>query len=157
MEGKTLCRVIIMNEADIRKYAALMKELELTGLELTEGDKIVRLERNISANVIYSDDNTKKSLDNNAHNCGKSNEGGTMSYMSIKSPMVGVFYAAPAENAEPYVKVGSHVKKGQTLCIVEAMKLMNEITAEADGVISQVCVSDGQMIEYGTELFKIEC
>ena len=65
MEGKTLCRVIIMNEADIRKYAALMKELELTGLELTEGDKIVRLERNISANVIYSDDNTKKSLDNN--------------------------------------------------------------------------------------------
>lgn len=59
MEGKTLCRVIIMNEADIRKYAALMKELELTGLELTEGDKIVRLERNISANVIYSDDNTK--------------------------------------------------------------------------------------------------
>ena len=136
MEGKTLCRVIIMNEADIRKYAALMKELELTGLELTEGDKIVRLERNISA---------------------KSNEGGTMPYMSIKSPMVGVFYAAPAENAEPYVKVGSHVKKGQTLCIVEAMKLMNEITAEADGVISQVCVSDGQMIEYGTELFKIEC
>ena len=146
-----------MNEADIRKYAALMKELELTGLELTEGDKIVRLERNISANVIYSDDNTKKSLDNNAHNSGKNNEGGTMPYMSIKSPMVGVFYAAPAENAEPYVKVGSHVKKGQTLCIVEAMKLMYEITAEADGVISQVCVSDGQMIEYGTELFKIEC
>lgn len=157
MEGKTLCRVIIMNEADIRKYAALMKELELTGLELTEGDKIVRLERNISANVIYSDDNTKKSLDNNAHNSGKGNEGGTMPYMSIKSPMVGVFYAAPAENAEPYVKVGSHVKKGQTLCIVEAMKLMNEIIAEADGVISQVCVSDGQMIEYGPELFKIEC
>lgn len=146
-----------MNEADIRKYAALMKELELTGLELTEGDKIVRLERNISANVIYSDDNAKKSLDNNAHNSGKNNEGGTMPYMSIKSPMVGVFYAAPAENAEPYVKVGSHVKKGQTLCIVEAMKLMNEITAEVDGVISQVCVSDGQMIEYGTELFKIEC
>ena len=138
-----------MNEADIRKYAALMKELELTGLELTEGDKIVRLERNISANVIYSDDNIKKSLDNNAHNSGKNNEGGTMPYMSIKSPMVGVFYAAPAENAEPYVKVGSQVKKGQ--------KLMNEITAEADGVISQVCVSDGQMIEYGTELFKIEC
>ena len=146
-----------MNEADIRKYAALMKELELTGLELTEGDKIVRLERNISANVIYSDDNTKKPLDNSAHDSGKNNEGGTMPYMSIKSPMVGVFYAAPAENAEPYVKVGSHVKKGQTLCIVEAMKLMHEITAVADGVISPVCVSDGQMIEYGTELFKIEC
>ena len=146
-----------MNEADIRKYAALMKELELTGLELTEGDKIVRLERNISANVIYSDDNTKKSLNNNAHNSEKNNEGGTMPYMSIKSPMVGVFYAASAENAEPYVTVGAHVKKGQTLCIVEAMKLMNEIAAETDGVISQVCVSDGQMVEYGTELFRIEC
>lgn len=96
-------------------------------------------------------------MDDDAHNSGKNDEGGTVPYMSIKSPMVGVFYAAPAENAEPYVKAGSHVKKGQTLCIVEAMKLMNEITAEADGVISQVCVSDGQMIEYGTELFKIEC
>ena len=111
-----------MNEADIRKYAALMKELELTGLELTEGDKIVRLERNISANVIYSDDNTKKSLGDDAHNSGKNDEGGTVPYMSIKSPMVGVFYAAPAENAEPYVKAGSHVKKGQTPCIVEATR-----------------------------------
>ena len=145
-----------MNEADIRKYAALMKELELTGLELTEGDKIVRLERNISANVIYSDDNTKKSLDNNVHNSGKGNEGGTMPYMSIKSPMVGVFYAAPAENAEPYVKVGSHVKKGQTLCIVEAMKLMNEIESDYDGVVTDILVDNEQMVEYGQPMFVIE-
>ena len=145
-----------MNEAEIRKYAALMRELELTGLELTEGDKIVRLERNISANVIYSDDNTKKPLDNSAHDSGKNNEGGTMPYMSIKSPMVGVFYAAPAENAEPYVKVGSHVKKGQTLCIVEAMKLMNEIESEFDGVVTEILVENEENVEYGQPLFRIQ-
>lgn len=146
---------MIMNETDIRKYATLMKELELTGLELTEGDKIVRLERNIPANVIYGNAaGVKQDISvENERTC----EGNTIPYISVKSPMVGVFYAASAENAEPYVTVGAHVKKGQTLCIVEAMKLMNEIAAEADGVISQVCVSDGQMVEYGTELFRIEC
>ena len=75
---------------------------------------------------------------------------------SVTSPFVGVFYAAPAENADPYVKVGDTVSKGQTLCIIEAMKLMNEITAETDGVISEICVTSGQAVEYGTELFRIK-
>ena len=74
----------------------------------------------------------------------------------MKSPIVGLFYAAPAENAQPYVSLGETVKKGQVLCIVEAMKLMNEISAEEDGVISEICVSNGQMVEYGTELFRIK-
>ena len=76
--------------------------------------------------------------------------------ISVTSPMVGLFYAAPAENAEPYVALGDRVKKGQTLCIVEAMKLMNEITAEFDGVVEKICVANGQMVEYGTELFRIK-
>ena len=76
--------------------------------------------------------------------------------LSVKSPMVGVFYAAPAENAAPYVSLGDRVEKGQTLCIVEAMKLMNEITAEEEGVISQICVTNGQVVEFGTELFRIK-
>ena len=70
--------------------------------------------------------------------------------------MVGVFYAAPAENADPYVSIGDRVKQGQTLCIVEAMKLMNEITAEEDGVIAEICAANGQVVEFGTELFRIE-
>lgn len=74
----------------------------------------------------------------------------------MTSPLVGLFYAAPAENAEPYVSIGDHVKKGQTLCIIEAVKLMNEITAEEDGVISDICVTNGQVVEYGTELFRIK-
>ena len=77
------------------------------------------------------------------------------SLVSVTSPLVGVFYASPAENAAPYVSVGDRVTKGQTLCIVEAMKLMNEITAEEDGVIAEICVVNGQVVEYGTELFRI--
>ena len=77
-------------------------------------------------------------------------------YRVIRSPMVGIFYAAPSPDAEPFVKVGQKVKKGDTLCIIEAMKLMNEITAEEDGVISDICVTNGQVVEYGTELFRIK-
>ena len=74
----------------------------------------------------------------------------------VKSPMVGIFYAAPAENAAPFVAVGDRVSRGDTLCIIEAMKLMNEITAEQDGVIAEVCVGNGQVVEYGTALFRIK-
>ena len=81
----------------------------------------------------------------------KEEEGGQV----ITSPLVGTFYAAPAEDAKPYVQVGDQVKKGQVLAIVEAMKLMNEITAEEDGVIAEICVTNGQVVEYGTELFRL--
>ena len=73
----------------------------------------------------------------------------------VESPLVGTFYAAPAEDAESFVKVGDRVEKGQTLGIVEAMKLMNEIASNEDGIISEICVTDGQVVEYGTELFRI--
>ncbi len=74
---------------------------------------------------------------------------------TVKAPMVGVFYAAPAPDKEPYVKVGSKIKKGDVLCIVEAMKLMNEVVSECDGEIVDICVSDGDMVEFGQTLFKI--
>ena len=110
-----------MKEADIRKYAALMKELELTALEISEDNKRVRLERSLPG--------------------------------ALHEPMV--IQAAPAENAEPFVAIGDRVEKGQTLCIIEAMKLMNEIAAEESGVIEKICVTNGQVVEYGTELFRI--
>ena len=66
-----------------------------------------------------------------------------------------MFYAASAENAEPYVRVGDRVEKGDTLCIIEAMKLMNEITAECSGVIEQICIEDKAFVDYGTPLFKV--
>ncbi|WP_373578410.1 acetyl-CoA carboxylase biotin carboxyl carrier protein [Parafannyhessea umbonata] len=75
--------------------------------------------------------------------------------VAVKAPMVGVFYAAPAPGAEPFVHVGSKVKKGDTLCVIEAMKAMNEVTAEVDGEVVDVCASDGELVEYGCVLMKL--
>lgn len=137
-----------MNETDIRKYAGLMQELGLTGLEITEDNRMVRLERTMPGNsnatsITYIPDAASKAEE-------------SADYISVKSPIVGVFYASPAENAEPYVSIGDRVEKGSTLCIIEAMKLMNEIKAEDSGVISEICVTNGQVVEYGTELFRIK-
>ena len=75
--------------------------------------------------------------------------------VAVKAPMVGVYYAAPTPGAEPFVHVGSKVKKGDTLCVIEAMKAMNEVTAEADGEVVDICVSDGELVEYGCVLMKL--
>ena len=73
----------------------------------------------------------------------------------IKSPMVGVFYASPSPDAKPFVEIGSKVKKGDVVCIIEAMKLMNELTADQDGEVVDVCVNNGDVVEYGQPLFKL--
>lgn len=73
----------------------------------------------------------------------------------VKSPLVGTFYAAPSEDAEPFVKIGDTVKKGQTLAIVEAMKLMNEIESEYDGVVTEILVNNEETVEFGQPLFRI--
>ncbi len=80
----------------------------------------------------------------------------TENYKEVKSPMVGTFYSAPSPKDEPYVKVGDKVKKGDVLCVIEAMKLMNEIESEFDGEIVEICVKNEDMVEYGTTLFKIK-
>ena len=139
-----------MKETDIRKYGELMKELGLTGLEITEENSKVRLERFVGAPA----KETVYSVPDPAGTTQVPSE--PKDYVSVKSPIVGVFYAASAENAAPYVSIGDSVTKGQILCIVEAMKLMNEITVEEEGVISEICVTNGQVVEYGTELFRIK-
>lgn len=73
----------------------------------------------------------------------------------VTAPMVGVFYAAPAPGDEPFVHVGSKVKVGETLCIIEAMKVLNEVTAEADGEVLEICVADGDLVEFGSCLMRI--
>ena len=139
-----------MNETDIRKYAGLMQELGLTGLEITEDQKTVRLERAVPTAV------KEVAAVSGLAAPAVAAESVDKDYVSVTSPLVGVFYAAPAENAAPYVAIGDHVKKGQTLCIIEAMKLMNEITAEEEGVIAEICVTNDQVVEFGTELFRIK-
>lgn len=137
-----------MKEADIRKYAQLMGELGLTGLEIREKDNVVRLER--SCGVPVAPAPVAVAVAEPAAPAVV--EDGCV---SVTSPMVGVFYQAPAEDAAPYVKVGDRVEKGTVLCLVEAMKMMNEITAECDGTIAEVCVQNGQVVDFGKELFKI--
>ena len=134
-----------MNEAEIRKYAMLMQELGLTGLEVKENVGVVRLERAGTAAPAAAAPAEPAAVQAPAPSAG----------LVIRSPMVGVFYAAPTEDSEPFVKEGDHVKKGDTLCVIEAMKLMNEIPAEQDGVITGILVKNGQTVEYGTPLFQI--
>jgi acetyl-CoA carboxylase biotin carboxyl carrier protein len=74
----------------------------------------------------------------------------------IKSPMVGTFYKAPEPGADPYVKVGGRITPGQTVCIIEAMKIMNEIEAEISGVVREVCADDTQPVEFGQVLFRVD-
>ena len=137
-----------MNESDIRKYANLMSELGLTGLEVTENDRVVRLERNPAPQTAAPVQTVQVGdVPQSAAN---------EDLIEISSPMVGVFYAAPAEDADPYVQVGDRVKKGQTLCIVEAMMLMNEIVAETDGQIVEICAQNGQVVDFGCPLFRIK-
>ena len=131
-----------MNEAEIRKYARLMQELGLTGLEVKENLGVVRLERAGAASPAAAP--------------AMQDVPATPTSSEVRSPMVGIFYAAPAEDAEPFVEVGRRVKKGDTLCVIEAMKLMNEITAEQDGTIVEICAQNGQAVEYGTPLFRYE-
>ena len=135
-----------MNEAEIRKYAMLMHELGLTGLEVKENVGVVRLERAGAAAPAASAAAAEPvAAQSPAPSAG----------LLIRSPMVGVFYAAPTEDSEPFIKEGDHVRKGDTLCVIEAMKLMNEIPAEQDGVITGILVKNGQTVEYGTPLFQI--
>jgi acetyl-CoA carboxylase biotin carboxyl carrier protein len=77
-------------------------------------------------------------------------------YLEVKSPMVGTYYFAPEPGAKQYVTVGERISKGQTLCIIEAMKIMNEIESEYDGVVREILVDNSQPVEYGQVLFRID-
>ncbi len=143
-----------MNEANIRAYAKLMREEELTGLEITEDGVTVRLERSIPNSVYTVPAAAPAASAQPAAAAAPAPAADEGSY--ITSPMVGVAYLAPTENSEPFVKVGDKVKAGDTLCIVEAMKLMNEIPAEFDGTVAEICVQNDQVVEFGTKLFRIE-
>jgi acetyl-CoA carboxylase biotin carboxyl carrier protein len=76
--------------------------------------------------------------------------------LEIKSPMVGTFYSAPEPGAKPYIAVGDRISKGQIVCIIEAMKIMNELESEYDGVVREVGVSDSHPVEYGQTLFRVD-
>ena len=143
-----------MDVKEIESLARLMKENGLTALELTEGEAKLKLERRMepaaapapaapAAPVAAALGVTPAE--------GPAQKEGTL----VLSPTVGVFYSAPNPDSKPFVEVGDQVKKGDTLCIIEAMKLMNEIPAEVDGTVAEICVGNGQVVEYNQPLFRI--
>lgn len=123
-------------------------------IEFPEGMKI-SMKKNAEKEVVFTNGSQSQTdtTINEATNKEKTQED---IYKIIKSPMVGTFYSRPAPNKDVFAKVGDIVKKGQVICIVEAMKLMNEIESEFDGEIAEVCIKDGDVVEYGTPLFKIK-
>lgn len=91
-----------------------------------------------------------------AHAAGGAAKEEASSLIDVKSPMVGTFYSRPEPSAAPFVQVGSKVTKGQVLCIIEAMKIMNEIESEVSGTVREICVTDAHPVEFGQPLFRID-
>ena len=149
-----------MNIKQIRELAQIAAENGLSAIEIAEGENRVRIERAAAAPAAIPTVVSMPMAAPAAPAPAPAAEAEETNVdfnrtREIKSPMVGVFYAAPSPDAKPFVEVGSKVKKGDIVCIVEAMKLMNEITAEFDGEVVDICVHNGDVVEYGQTLFKL--
>ncbi len=157
-----------MDYKDIKKLMDDMGDSKIDSLEIEfpEGVKI-KMKKNtekevvitapgniIEASAPMTPPTVKKPEEKALVNSEKNLEGENVKI--VKSPMVGTFYASSSPDKEPFVSVGDKVHKGQVLCIVEAMKLMNEIESEFDGEIVEICVKNEDVVEYGTPLFKIK-
>ena len=146
-----------MNVRQIRELAQILRQNGLSAIEVSENEYHVRLECSACAAPLPSVEAPPAVAVQPAAASEKQADVGVdfNDIIEVKSPLVGVFYASPAPDAEPFVKVGDKVKKGDVLCIVEAMKLMNEITASHDGEIVDVCIQNGSVVEFGQTLFKL--
>jgi len=149
-----------MNIEDIKSLVQIMGDGGLTCMEVTEGESKIRLEkrpaavtevRTVAATAMEAPASMQTTLAPNA----AAQPVDFNNLKEVKSPMVGMFYDSPSPETECYVKIGSKVKKGDILCVIEAMKLLNEITADIDGEIIDICATNGQIVEYGQILFKI--
>ncbi|MBI4680884.1 MAG: acetyl-CoA carboxylase biotin carboxyl carrier protein [Nitrospirae bacterium] len=140
---------------EIKQLLELLKDTDITELQIErDGSKLkIKRERFMSSFEIAPP--VKSAVSAAAKEEAKKAEE-TQRLATITSPIVGIFHRSPAPEAPPFVEFGSTVKKGQVLCIIEAMKLMNEIESDVDGVISKILVENGQPVEYGEPLFLIE-
>lgn len=146
-----------MKLEEIRSLAKILQDAGLTCLEVTEDGQKIKLEKRPPAPAAAF------AVPPATANVPAAGSGGTPAgkpesaehFKEIKSPMVGVFYTSPSPESEPYVKVGSKVKKGDVICTIEAMKLLNEINSDQDGEIAEICADNGQVVEYGQTLFKL--
>lgn len=142
-----------MEYEKIKQLMEDMSKSKLTELEVEfpEGLKISMKKEDINKsniNIPLEEKMLKEESDVKVNNTEKNK--------TVKSPMVGTFYLKPSPDSNPYVEIGEDIKQGDTLCIIEAMKLMNEIESEYSGKIKEILVKDGEPVEFGTELFIIE-
>jgi len=142
---------------EIKQLIELLKETDVTEIQIErEGTKLkIRREKFLSSFEAFHP--AKQPAQAAEHVKGLHEEiPEEKKLITITSPIVGIFHRAPSPESSPFVEVGSTVKKGQVLCIVEAMKLMNEIESDTDGVVSKILIENGQPVEYGEPLFLIE-
>jgi acetyl-CoA carboxylase biotin carboxyl carrier protein len=143
-----------MEIEDLKELMGLLKNSDITELQIEkDGIKIkIKREKFFSALEVPPTAHEKREIKKEPA-IEVEKEGGLI---TITSPIVGTFYLTPSPDSEPFVTVGSRIKKGQVICIIEAMKLMNEIESEVDGVIVKILVENGHPVEYGEPLFLVE-
>ncbi len=142
---------------DLKELKALLRLMEgndVEELEVEEGGRRIRIRRR-SAQTLIPQAAMLPVPQATVQVAGAPAQD-TAGLIPVESPMVGTFYRAPAPGAEPYVKEGDIVQKGTTVCIIEAMKLMNEIEAEVKGRVARILVENGQPVEFGQTLFLLE-
>ena len=152
-----------MDLRKLKKLIDLVQDSGIAELEITEGEEKVRITRAVAGQTIYAGAPMMQPgmmpsyLPQAAAPAAVAEpaEPAAPEGHMVKSPMVGTFYRTPSPNAKPFVEVGQTVKAGDTLCIIEAMKLMNEIEADESGVIKAILIENGQPVEYGEPLFII--
>ena len=146
-----------MDLRKLKKLIDLVEESGIAEIEVTEGEEKVRITRTTAAAApIYAAPAPAAAAPVAAPAAPAAAPAARDLSNAQKSPMVGTFYRAPGPNAAAFVEVGQQVKAGDTLCIIEAMKLMNEIEAEKSGVVKEILVENGTPVEYGEPLFIIE-
>ncbi|MBI1978132.1 MAG: acetyl-CoA carboxylase biotin carboxyl carrier protein [Candidatus Omnitrophica bacterium] len=147
-----------MTIKELKDMINLMQEHGLSELEIEKNGFKIRLKKGASGAIVQEaiisqPKSLREETSTQAQGSTSELEAGVT---IVKSPMVGTFYAAPAPDAEPYVARGKEIKVGDVLCIIEAMKLMNEIKSETSGRVSDILVENGQPVEFDQPLFKIQ-
>lgn len=142
----------------LKEYIKVLEESSLVKLEISDGENSINLEKPYPDHAVSAAPNVQVFGTNDGVTAVYTapEENPADSGKTINAPIVGVFYAAPSPDSEPYVSVGTKVKKGDVVCIIEAMKCMNEIQAEEDGEITEVLAQNGELVEYNEPLFRIK-
>ena len=136
----------------IKELSEYLDEFNLTELEYTEKDRKIKVSKNkLSINSTSPSNNNPSSVIEATNNSSK-----VLSGKEITSPIIGTAYHAPEPGAKKFVEIGKKIKKGDTVMIVEAMKTMNHVPSTADGVVKEICVEDGQPVEFGQTIVILD-